>query len=117
MRRSFLLLALLVAGCATAPPTPSTAPVPPTALPVATPEAIPPTPSASTTGYALDCGPLDPERCRTDAAALDRYHRDRGKRLVSIVYTTPCASYSALFDDGTGIGADIDCILPSPSVP
>lgn len=60
--------------------------------------------------YDLDCGPMPAAECREWAAEIaanaERAHS--GKRVVSITIEGPDGDYSLLFDDGTGIGADIN---------
>ena len=67
-------------------------------------------------GYTLDCGPLGRDTCETKAAAIVAANLKRSppRRVVSIVFETLCGSFTAIFDDGTGSGADIDCILLTP---
>ncbi len=64
--------------------------------------------------YAVDCGPLDEVECRdqaiaTVAAGLSHHP---GKRVLSIRFETECGTYTLDFTDGTGVGADIDCVRP-----
>jgi Tol biopolymer transport system component len=64
--------------------------------------------------YAVDCGPLDEVECRdqaiaTVAAGLSQHP---GKRVLSIRFETECGTYTLDFTDGTGVGADIDCVRP-----
>ncbi len=71
-----------------------------------------PSPAASPQGpgYELVCGPLDETDCAARAAAVvaiaERDHP--GRELVSITFTSPLGSYDAVFDDGSGFGADVD---------
>ena len=69
-----------------------------------------PVPTEVVPAYDLDCGPLGPDTCEQRAA--DIVAANLPKRVVSIIFTDECGSFSALFDDGTGLGADADCILP-----
>jgi hypothetical protein len=64
--------------------------------------------------YNLDCGPLGPDTCHQKAAAVIA-RNEKGSptnRVVSIAFSDKCGSYTVLFDDGTGMSASIDCILP-----
>lgn len=61
-------------------------------------------------GYTLDCGPLSPVRCQHEAAAV--VAANPSKHLVSLTFFDECGSYNAIFDDGTGVGAQVDCFLP-----
>lgn len=67
-----------------------------------------PVPVATSPAYDLDCGPLGPDTCEERAA--DVIAANPTKRVVSITFGDECGSYTALFDDGTGTGAYIDCI-------
>jgi len=69
-------------------------------------------------GYTLDCGPLGRDTCETKAAEIVAANLGRSppRRVVSIVFESLCGSFTAIYDDGTGSGADIDCIAsPAPS--
>jgi hypothetical protein len=61
-------------------------------------------------GYELDCGPLGPDTCETKAA--DIVAATPTQRVVSISFTDECGSCVATSEDGTGVSASIDCILP-----
>ena len=64
--------------------------------------------------YNLDCGPLGPDTCHEKAAAVIAAN-EKGSpinHVVSIVFSDECGSYTVLFDDGTGMSASIDCVLP-----
>ena len=64
--------------------------------------------------YELDCGPLSPDACAAKAAAV--VAATQPKQVVSISFKSECGSYLAIFDDGTAVGASIDCIpLPESS--
>ena len=119
---SYAFLLVAVCACADTPkPVASTIPSP-GATASATPsaevappvEAVPDGPSVT---YALDCGPLDEARCQEDATRLvAAIEADADKRVVALEFTTICGSYTLLLEDGTGIGAAIDCVpRPFPS--
>lgn len=76
--------------------------------------ADPVAPSTGPPAYDLDCGPLGPDTCQKRASAIVAANEKASpsKRVVSIAFSDECGSYSVLFDDGTGLGADADCILP-----
>ena len=67
-------------------------------------------PEAPGRGYELDCGPLGPDTCEAKAAGV--VAATPTQRVVSISFTDECGSYVATFEDGTGVSASIDCILP-----
>jgi hypothetical protein len=69
-----------------------------------------PTPSEGSPAYDLDCGPLGPDTCEEKALAI--VAANLPKRVVSITFSDECGSYTVLFDDGTGMSASVDCILP-----
>ncbi len=71
-------------------------------------------PVATSPAYQLDCGPLGPDTCEQQAAALvaANVKASPTKRIVSITFTDECMSNTVIFDDGTGMTASIDCILP-----
>lgn len=60
--------------------------------------------------YELTCGPMDVTACETWAdeivAAVEKEHP--GKTVVSLVITGSDGDYDLFFDDGSGIGADIN---------
>lgn len=89
----------------------------PTASTTATPAATESPVVGSTAAYRLDCGPLEQEPCEASAARMVEKMRERHptKTVVSIEYLTPCGSFQLQFDDGSGAGGDIDCILTTPS--
>jgi hypothetical protein len=73
----------------------------------------PATPSATASAtadgaYELDCGPLGPDTCAEKATAV--IAATPSKRVVSLVFTDECGSYTVDFDGGDGIAASIDCI-------
>jgi hypothetical protein len=64
--------------------------------------------------YTLDCGPLGPDTCHQKASAIIAAN-EKGSptnRVVSIAFIDECGSYTVLFDDGTGMTASVDCVLP-----
>jgi hypothetical protein len=69
-------------------------------------------------GYELDCGPLGPDTCEIRAAEIIESIHERypSKRVVSLYLAGGCGGYNAILDDGTGMGAAVDCFLtPRPS--
>ena len=70
------------------------------------------TPTPSARAYELDCGTLRPDTCEQWAAAIVAATTTASptKHVDSITFTDECGSYTLLYDDGTGAGADIDCI-------
>jgi hypothetical protein len=100
---SLVLLSLLVVGCAG--PRPSAPPAAPTASPQAVTTASPPARS-----YALRCGPMPVAECEERAngivARAEQAHP--GRTVVSIEFSAADGDYELLFDDGTGIGADVN---------
>ncbi len=79
----------------------------------ATAAATPPPPQGPEN--VIDCGPLEPDTC--DAKAHDIVAANPGKPIRTIRFTDECGSYSATFDDGTGTGAIIECVLPQVPSP
>lgn len=115
-------LLLTTGACADSSiPVPSTVPSPSSTVDGPSPAATAPTiESASdpaTPRYTVACGPLEPTRCREDAArAVKANETHAGKRVMSIRFTTDCGSFFLRFEDGSGVGAQIDCIhRPSAS--
>jgi hypothetical protein len=68
------------------------------------------TPTATSPTYDLECGPLGPDTCEERAAGV--IAANPTKRVVSITFGDECGSYTALFDDGTGSAAYVDCFIP-----
>ncbi len=62
--------------------------------------------------YDLDCGPLGPDDCHQKAAGSSPRTRPRPSESSSIAFSDECGSYTVLFDDGTGMSASVDCVLP-----
>jgi hypothetical protein len=64
--------------------------------------------------YALDCGPLGRGKCEQKAAAVVAANSPGSstKRIASIAFSDECGSYTMLFDDGSGMAASVDCVLP-----
>ena len=89
----------------------------PTASAAATPAANASAAVGSAAAFRLDCGPLERAPCEASAARMVERMRERHptKTVVRIDYTTPCGSFDLQFDDGSGVGGDIDCILTTPS--
>lgn len=115
---------LLLTACAVAEPSqPVAEPMfsSPAASPRPTAAAATPTPTSDSVpsprdlAYSLDCGPLDQVRCLEAAAKLvEANEAQTGRRVVSVEFMTACGSFSIVFEGGSVVGADIDCV-PGPS--
>ena len=67
--------------------------------------------------YTLECVQWPQSTCEESAHRLaERYAKTYPNlRVVSITVAGPCGSFQMRFDDGSGVGGDIDCIPPVPS--
>jgi hypothetical protein len=120
-RLQILIASFLLTGCVagtteSGPPSQAATALPTSTAPSAT---IDPTaaPVGSGTAYSLDCGALKPSPCEKAASELIETYARRypNSSVVNITFMGQCGSFQMRFDDGSGVGGDIDCIVPSPS--
>ena len=110
--RLIVIASILLSGCVAGTPESG-----PPSQPAATAVPMSAAPADTDPTYTLECVQWPQSTCEESAHRLaERYAKTYPNlRVVGILVAGPCGSFQMRFDDGSGVGGDVDCIPPVPS--